>query len=143
MSDGRFVGYYWQICALLGEKVHLLDTGHPDYELSEDIDAEYVGNFWATIVFKDGSHLVVRFTLRSDGDIEEFDYSYQYIDPQGKRIFRYDDAPHHPEVTTHPHHLHKGPEPTGRAEDRVYPLDIPKVAFATVLAKIERQYLKA
>lgn len=26
----------------------------------------------------------------------------------GKRIFRYDNAPHHPEISTHPHHKHSG-----------------------------------
>jgi hypothetical protein len=26
----------------------------------------------------------------------------------GKRVFRYDNAPHHPEISTHPHHKHAG-----------------------------------
>ena len=26
----------------------------------------------------------------------------------GKRKFRYDNAPHHPEISTHPHHKHIG-----------------------------------
>ncbi len=142
MSDGRFLQYYWHIRALLGEKDHLLDRSHPDYEVSEDYEIEYSGIFKATVVFADGSHLVVRFALKSNGEIEEFNYSYQYLDAQGQRVFRYDDAPHHREVSTHPHHLHRGPEPSGRAKDRAYALDINQVSFATVFVKIECQYLK-
>jgi hypothetical protein len=28
------------------------------------------------------------------------------MNPIGQRLFRYDNAPHHPEVTSHPHHKH-------------------------------------
>lgn len=46
-------------------------------------------------------------------------YAYTYMQG-GERIFRYDNAPHHPEIRTHPHHKHTGarntlmpsPEPT-------------------------------
>jgi len=30
----------------------------------------------------------------------------------GQRVFRYDNAPHHPEILTFPHHKHLGPEDT-------------------------------
>ena len=142
MSNGRFLQYYWQIRTLLGEKEHLLDRVHPDYQICGDDDVEYRSTFRATIVFADGSRLTVRFALKGDGDIVEFNYAYQYLDPHGKRIFRYDDAPHHPEIVTHPHHLHRGPEPSRGKKDKVYPLDILRVDFATVFTKIERQYLK-
>ena len=32
-------------------------------------------------------------------------YAYTYI-RSGRQIFRYDNAPHHPEIKTHPHHKH-------------------------------------
>jgi hypothetical protein len=35
-------------------------------------------------------------------------YSYHYQDSEGKLIFRHDNAPHHPEIETHPHHKHVG-----------------------------------
>jgi hypothetical protein len=143
MSDGRFQQYYWQIRALLGQKSHLLDWSHPLFDICEDYEVEYTGTFRATIVFTDGSLLVVRFTLQDDDGIEEYDYAYQYLDPQGKRLFRYDDAPHHAEVSTYPHHLHRGPEPPAHERDRAYPLDIHRVDFVTVLAKIEQQYIRA
>ena len=33
--------------------------------------------------------------------------AYTYLADE-KRIFRYDNAPHHPEISTHPHHKHIG-----------------------------------
>jgi hypothetical protein len=81
------------------------------------------------------SALASRELPMSDGQFQ------QYFDPQGRRLFRYDDAPHHPDVATHPHHLHRGPEPPEHERDRVYPLDICRVNFVAVLAKIEQQYL--
>jgi len=43
------------------------------------------------------------------------DYAYHYQDADGNLIFRYDNAPHHPEVSTHPHHRHT-PEGVGPAD---------------------------
>jgi len=33
-------------------------------------------------------------------------YAYHYQDASDKLIFRYDNAPHHPHIFTHPHHKH-------------------------------------
>ncbi len=35
-------------------------------------------------------------------------YSFQWQDVAGNLRFRWDNAPHHPEIETHPHHLHSG-----------------------------------
>ena len=141
MPDGRFRHYYWQIRTLLSENDHLLDTNHAAYELCDDYEVEYTGTFWATIVFEGGSRLVVRFTLESNDGIEECNYAYVYLDAHGTRVFQYDDAPHHPELPTHPHHVHKGRQPT-KGPDRAWPLDIPRVDFVTVLSKIVREHLE-
>jgi hypothetical protein len=45
-------------------------------------------------------------------------YAYTYL-KEGRRIFRYDNAPHHPEIVTFPHHKHIGPQ------DRLTPADQP------------------
>lgn len=34
------------------------------------------------------------------------DYAYHYQSAEDQLVFRYDNAPHHPEITTHPHHKH-------------------------------------
>lgn len=45
-------------------------------------------------------------------------YAYTYL-RNGQRVFRYDNAPHHPEIVTFPHHKHIGPD------DRLAPSDQP------------------
>lgn len=142
MPDGRFRHYYWQIRTLLSEKEHLLDTNHAAYEICEDHEVEYTGTFWATIVFEGGSRLVVRFTLRGNDDIEEHHYAYVYLDAQGQRVFQYDDAPHHPELSTHPHHVHRGRQPA-TGPDKAWPLDIPRVDFVTVVGEVLREHLQS
>jgi hypothetical protein len=33
-------------------------------------------------------------------------YRFQYMDKRRQMVFRYDNAPHYPEVESHPHHKH-------------------------------------
>ncbi len=40
------------------------------------------------------------------------------MDSADKMVFRYDNAPHHPEVATHPHHKHiRGEERPKQSEE--------------------------
>jgi hypothetical protein len=55
-------------------------------------------------------------------------YAYTYL-REGKRVFRYDNAPHHPEIATHPYHKHIG------ARDRLVPADQP--TLKQVLEEVE------
>jgi hypothetical protein len=54
-------------------------------------------------------------------------YAYAYLQG-GERVFRYDNAPHHPEIITFPHHKHIG------RHDRIAPSDQP--SMNQVLAEI-------
>lgn len=36
----------------------------------------------------------------------KLEYAYHYQDAADRLVFRYDNAPHHPEIVTHPHHKH-------------------------------------
>jgi hypothetical protein len=57
--------------------------------------------------FWDGSLLEFREVLIESGIVlVKTDYVYHYQDANDMLIFRYDNAPHHPEVSTHPHHKH-------------------------------------
>jgi hypothetical protein len=72
---------------------------------------EVVGNSQGIIEgrvrFWDGSMLAFVEALAERGVIlHKLDYAYHYQDAEGKLIFRYDNAPHHPGVPTHPHHKH-------------------------------------
>jgi hypothetical protein len=67
---------------------------------------------------RDG-HLRIKCTLSND-DILEFsifaeiidnitvidNYSFHWQRENGKLLYRWDNTPHHPEIRTHPHHLH-------------------------------------
>lgn len=47
-------------------------------------------------------------------------YRYQYMDQRNACLFRYDNAPHHSDIATHPHHKHIGDEVTGSCEPTLY-----------------------
>jgi hypothetical protein len=47
-------------------------------------------------------------------------YRFQYMDKRSKIVFRYDNAPHHKELSTFPHHKH--------LTDRVIPSKMPTLA---------------
>lgn len=46
-------------------------------------------------------------------------YRLHYMDRYGRMLFRYDNAPHHPEIDTHPHHKH--------TPDRIIPSSMPSL----------------
>lgn len=65
------------------------------------------GTFEGRLRFWDGSLLELIETLVVRGFVVvKIDYSYHYQDRADQLIFRYDNAPHHPEVATFPHHKH-------------------------------------
>ncbi len=75
------------------------------------------GAIRARLRFYDRSFLELSEELEVIGDeVAKLHYSYHY--QKGDRlIFRYDNAPHHPELSTFPHHKHVG--------DRVEPCQEP------------------
>lgn len=61
----------------------------------------------ARLRFWDGSLLEFVEVLIEHGVVlVKTEYAYHYQDAQNRLIFRYDNAPHHPEISTHPHHKH-------------------------------------
>jgi hypothetical protein len=84
------------------------------------------------VFFWDGSFLDIYEVVSTElGYPVRVHYAYTYVREE-KRVFRYDNAPHHPETATHPHHKHIGPE------DRVAPADQP--SLSEVLAEVERSW---
>ena len=49
------------------------------------------------------------------GRVEVTKYSFHWQDTAGQLLRRWDNVAHHPELATHPHHVHDG------AEDNVQP----------------------
>ncbi len=82
---------------------------------------DYNGLLRCRLVFWNGSYLDVYEVVSTElGYPVRVHYAYTYLRNE-QRIFRYDNAPHHPEILTHPHHKHIGPS------DRLAPADQPSL----------------
>ncbi len=86
-------------------------TSHP-VALSSDIkkyfsphdDAVYIRG---VVLFTDASSLELSLFIQKTGRTLSVDkYRFHYMDRQNRMIFRYDNAPHHPDLTSFPHHKH-------------------------------------
>jgi hypothetical protein len=90
---------------------------------------DYNGLIRCRVTFWDGSFLDIYEVISTElGYPVRINYAYTYL-RNDQLIFRYDNAPHHPEITTHPHHKHIGPK------DRLAPADQPHLG--QILAEIE------
>lgn len=58
------------------------------------------------VTLVDGSHLFIKELWFPD----ESKYSYHWQSVDGQLLIRWDNAPHHPEIATHPNHKHAGEE---------------------------------
>jgi hypothetical protein len=141
VADGKLRFYYWRIMTILAENVEFLNPEAVGYHPPDEFVVESRGHIEATIAFKDGSCLIARAELDDTAEVREYDYAYVYLDADGRRVLQYDDAAHHPGISTHPHHMHKGERPT-EEKDQAYELDIPRVNFDTVLSRIIKDYVQ-
>jgi len=90
---------------------------------------DYNGLLRCRVFFWDNSFLDIYEVVSTElGYPIRIHYAYTYLRRQ-QRVFRYDNAPHHPEIATHPHHKHIGPA------DRVAPADQP--SLSQVLVEVE------
>ena len=60
--------------------------------------------------FLDGSQLHLREFVNVERGTERYMYAYHYQRPDGTLVFRYDNAPHFPALSTFPHHKHEASE---------------------------------
>lgn len=83
------------------------------YDIEVDVKSSTLILLHGNIMFKDGSTLEFLELIReTEKGLERLKYRFQYTKGD-KFIFRYDNAPHHREIETFPHHKHVG--------DRVLP----------------------
>jgi hypothetical protein len=119
--------YFAGIERSLRENPRVIQIGESWECLASD---EYNGLLRCRVFFWDDSFLDIYEVVSTElGYPVRVGYSYTYI-RQGERLFRYDNAPHHPEVITYPHHKHVGPL------DRLAPADQP--SLSQVLGEAER-----
>ena len=89
----------------------------------------YAGLIRGDLYFADGSRLHFRELVEVQVQVVRRMYSYHYQAADAALIFRYDDTPHHPDLSTFPHHKHAG------SETHVIPATPPDLP--TVLQEIE------
>jgi hypothetical protein len=75
-----------------------------DLEVTELVEEEGVQFLRAKAEMFDGSVLYVRELFFRDHS----KYSYHWQTQTGTLLLRWDNAPHHPEIPTFPHHRHEG-----------------------------------
>ncbi len=79
------------------------------YALSKKLYSPMQGFLKATLFLEDGS--VLEFSEVVDAHrTAKLKYRYHYRDKDNRLVFRYDNAPHHPNISTFPHHQHSGAE---------------------------------
>ena len=92
--------------ALADEIVLRFPGFHVDYYVHEMISDERV-NIRFRMRSNQGHLLEVSEALGIESDEMVFlDYRYHFQDPDNRMIFRYDSAPHHPQIRSFPHHKH-------------------------------------
>jgi len=69
-----------------------------------------IGFIRGEISFLDGSQLHLREFVNVEHGTELYMYAYHYQRPDGTLVFRYDNAPHFPALSTFPHHKHEASE---------------------------------
>lgn len=62
------------------------------------------------LYFADGSRLHFRELVEFQVQVVRRMYSYHYQDADTALVFRYDDTPHHPGLSSFPHHKHASSE---------------------------------
>ena len=87
-----------------------------DSRLVTDKRSLYIGFVEGTFTFIDDSVLHFMEFVNTEDGVNRYKYSYHYQGVDGNLIFRYDMAPHCPDVTTFPHHKHEGDGSTATSE---------------------------
>ncbi len=88
------------------------------------------GYITGSIIFENGYRL--DFTEVKNTDLKsKVKYRYQYMNELMEQIFRYDNAPHHSDIKTFPHHKHEKKEVKESGEPSLFDV-------LTEIARIQR-----
>ena len=103
-------------------------------KLELDSRTDFTGVIRGSLIFVDNTVLHFREVVDVEFAIVKVKYGYHYQNRlTDMRIFRYDNAKHHPEVKTFPHHKHSGKE---TVPDKV--VESEEISLKDVLLEIER-----
>jgi hypothetical protein len=94
------------------------DASAERYE--EQILAVHRGNLRIRLRFADQALLEISEAIVFvAGELQWLSYRYHYQDASIGLVFRYDNAPHHPEVSSRPHHKHAGDDVVASARPSI------------------------
>ena len=81
-------------------------------QISFDQRGAHEGFVRGELTFIDASMLHLREFVDVENGVDRLMYVYQYMNPQKRVVFRYDNTGHHRELNlpTYPHHKHAGSE---------------------------------
>jgi hypothetical protein len=91
--------------AKIEENINLFQDIIDSFSTTTKYYNRYKGFVSGDILFIDGSHLSFK-EVKDVGFQNKFKYSYHYMGSDNIIIFRFDNAYHHPEIKTFPHHKH-------------------------------------
>jgi hypothetical protein len=81
-------------------------THAKDIQVIEFYETQELQILSANALLKDGSKIYVHERI----SLDKSHYSYHWQDRDDNLMLRFDDAPHHKEIETFPHHQHEGEE---------------------------------
>jgi len=91
-----------------------------DFVINSDIQTRKINDFLGIIegklIFINGVLDFLEVIKLTDNKIFKKKYKYHFQKHNGEIIFRYDNAPHHQNIATYPHHKHIGLEITESIE---------------------------
>jgi Family of unknown function (DUF6516) len=99
----ELVAHFADLIRILGDELGAHEIGH----LLIRVRAYQFGRLSRFLRYGDGSRL--RIFVWADCRNEPIlwtRYSFQYLDRDNSELFRYDNAPHHPQLPHFPNHLH-------------------------------------
>ena len=97
--------YFRQVAALIAGA----SIAHSS-SITYDKRSSYIGLIRGDIYFLDNSRLHIREFVNVQQGVERYMYAYHYQRSDGSLVFRYDNVPHFPSLTTFPDHKHEGDE---------------------------------
>ena len=80
------------------------------------------GYIRASVTFVNDSQLWMREFV--DDRLRKIGYAYHYQSIDGKLLFRYDNAPHHADAASFPHHKHVSNKPTPNSAEEKTVIDV-------------------
>lgn len=87
------------------EQILLTFPNIRSYTLKKKVYNIKQGYIYGSIIFESGCRLDFVEVKQTDKQAK-IKYRYHYMDANQTLVFRYDNAPHHPNLSTFPHHKH-------------------------------------